>query len=210
MTTFAADPYGAGGFGCPPFWARFGTSGSPQALCCDNLEKVNPFLPVRLGWLFPTLPPDSDIPVYNFTHIAHELRKLAPRDVVVHELSFSYDFRKVRPAAADDPVYVRIDYSSMSDWWYEVMDRAPSRKRDPNSDIRKRFWSKSDDTWKNKIAQVRQSTNNGDEQLLPLSTGAFSNLIYQQTLDTCAAPSSKRTLSDDGFLSVYLDSWITT
>lgn len=289
-------------------------TGEDQALCCENPGNFNPFLPVELDWLFPTLPPDEDLPVYDLTHIESKLQpsipygplqpfgfvvidgpaelvtSLSKRDgshvefldcepsskthettvytaryictdsssdsncddlhlggaagtvvklpeecgyasygvvhealvstnqsipvdaletisgnPVVHEVSFSYDFRKVRRAAQDDPVYVRIDYSSMSAWWREVVDAAPSRKRDPTSDIRKRFWSQSDETWKNKIDQIRKSTNNEDNQLLGILNPYFSKPIYQQTSDTCAALKNKRDLSDDGFLSINLE-----
>ncbi|KAK3687975.1 mutanase [Podospora appendiculata] len=308
-------------FGLPPR----GTFRSDQALCCDNPENVNPFLPVPLEYLFPTLPPDTDIPSFSFKHIestqfpnlpvgvlepfgmvvidgpadlvssmskrdgshvefldceltkkhdmtVHKaryictddsdesncgdihlggaegtvvklpeecgyamygvvhtisesrdqrvspelLRRLALRDTdtlpIVHELAFSYDFRNVRRASANDPVYVRIDYSSMSDWFYEVVDKPPSRKREAVGDrkIRKRFWSKSDDVWKARIAAVRNSTNEEEEELLPLAKLGFSNLIYQQTSDTCAALSSKRSLPNDGFLSVSLDGWVSS
>lgn len=321
------DPYGTSGFGCNsylgefgyvPTWKPLSTDQENQALCCGNPEDANPFLPAPLEWLFPTLPPDTDIPVVNMTHIdsqlldhvsvgplepfgmvvidgpadlvasfskrdgshvefldcepskkhdmvvytaryictndseasncddvhlggaegtvvklpeecgyatyavvheikessnqqvPHVLRKRAPRGAVVHEVSFSYDFRNVRRASDSDPVYVRIDYSSMSDWWYEVVDQAPGRKRDLAPGIRKRFWAENDEKWEAKIAQVRQSTNDAEEKLLPISVAPFSNVIYHQTSDTCAAGSSKRGLSDDGFLSVYLNGWITT
>lgn len=316
----ARDPNGNTGNGCNKYVGLDRTNAfsvEQQALCCGNPENVNPFLPTRLDWLFPNLPPDTDIPVYNLTHIdsklvknleagplqpfgfvvidgpadlvsslskrdgahvefldcepgkkhdlkvhtaryvctnyseesncddvhvggavgtivklpeecgyatygvvhdiressnqsiPHDIRKLVPRiDGLVREVSFSYDFRKVRRAAASDPVYVRIDYSSMSDWWSEVVDHAPESKRDLSSTILKRFWSASDDKWKDKIASVRKATNGEDNKLLPLSQPSFSNLIYQQTSDTCRALSSKRDLSDDGFLSVYLDGWI--
>lgn len=316
----ALDEYGEKGFGCTSTLLPSGSwpSGDKQALCCGNPENVNPFLPVELDWLFPTLPPDEDIPVYDLTHIESKLqpniqlgplqpfgfvvidgpvdlvtslnkrdgshvefldcepsrkhdmtvytaryictnnstdsncddlhlggaagtvvklpeecgyatygvihdanksgnqdipidkRELSAGDLVVHEVSFSYDFRKVRRATQDDPVYVRIDYSSMAQWWRQVVDTAPSRKRDPNSDIRKRFWSQSDEMWKNKIDQVRKSTNSDDGQLLGIVNPYFSKLIYQQTSDTCAALDDKRGLTDDGFLSIYLDGSVST
>lgn len=294
-------------------------TGEDQALCCDNPEHLNPFLPVQLDWLFPTLPPDEDLPAYDLTHIESKLQPNIPLgplqpfgfvvidgpadlvtslskrdgshvefldcetsskthettvytaryictndssdsncddlhlggaagtvvklpeecgyasygvvheakvssnqsvpvdvletirgDMVVHEVSFSYDFRKVRRASQDDPVYVRIDYSSMSAWWRQVVDSAPSRKRDPGSDIRKRFWSQSDETWKNKIEQIRKSTNNEDGQLLGILNPYFSKPIYQQTSDTCTALKNKRGLSDDGFLSINLEGSVST
>lgn len=68
------DPYGAGGFGCPlGFLSTTSPYGSRQALCCDSPEDVSPFLPVELDWLFPTVPPNTDIPVFNFTHIESSL-----------------------------------------------------------------------------------------------------------------------------------------
>lgn len=314
------DEYGASGYGClsSSFYNYLGY-GAPQALCCDNPENVNPFLPVELDWIFPTLPPDSDIPVFDMQHIestlnpdltfgplepfamvvidgpadlvsslskrhgahvefldcepgkkvddmavytaryictdntensncddvhvggaegtvvklpeecgyaaygvVHEIKESsdqrvppalradsAAENLVVHEVTFSYDFRRVRRAAEDDPVYVRIDYSSMSEWWSEIIDQPPSRKRD--TDFVKRFWSASDATWKSKIDGVRLATEgNTENQLLGISNPSFSQLIYHQTSDTCAATtSSKRALSDDGFLSVKLDGWAT-
>lgn len=68
----------------------------------------------------------------------------------------------------------------MPTWWYEVIEGAPGRKRGASSTILKRFWSNSDETWKRKIDEVRQSTNAAWEKLLGLP-------------------------SDDGFLSVRLE-----
>lgn len=53
----ALDPAGATGQTC--WWGR------QKPLCCNTPNNLSPFLPVSLDKLFPTLPPDSDIPVFD-------------------------------------------------------------------------------------------------------------------------------------------------
>lgn len=201
---------------CEPGTKHDMTLHTARYVCTNNSTSSN-CDDVHLGGAEGTvikLPDECGYATYGVVHSIKEssdqgmplsVRGITPDDAVVHELSFSYDFRKVRRATQDDPVYVRIDYASMSSWWQEVVDEAPSRKRDSASDKEKRFWSKSDDTWKTKIEQIRQSTDLDENQLLGITNPFFSEVIYKQTSDTCAAPGAKRSSSDDGFLAVSLE-----
>ena len=58
----ALDPAGATGQTC--WWGR------QKPLCCNTPNNLSPFLPVSLDKLFPTLPPASDIPVFDKSTIA--------------------------------------------------------------------------------------------------------------------------------------------
>ncbi|KAK4107593.1 carbohydrate-binding module family 24 protein [Canariomyces notabilis] len=46
--------------------------------------------------------------------MSHDLRARAPPNAAVHELSFSYDFSRVKRAVESDPVYIRIDYGTQN------------------------------------------------------------------------------------------------
>lgn len=56
------DPRGATGETC--WWGR------QKPYCCNTPKNLNPFLPVSLDKLFPTLPPALDIPVFDMQTIA--------------------------------------------------------------------------------------------------------------------------------------------
>ncbi|MCJ1282906.1 hypothetical protein MMC26_002232 [Xylographa opegraphella] len=56
------DPQGATGQAC--WWGR------QKPYCCNTPKNLNPFLPVSLDKLFPTLPPVLDIPVFDMQTIA--------------------------------------------------------------------------------------------------------------------------------------------
>ncbi|KAH8887925.1 hypothetical protein GQ53DRAFT_826912 [Thozetella sp. PMI_491] len=311
----ALDNSGTSGLGCSFF---FGFQGPPQELCCGDALDTNPFLPVDLSWLYPTLPPDTDIPRFEFEHIEsqlnkaievgplqpfgfividgpnttvanmakrdgshiefldcepstkqdlkvytarylcmndsdesncddvhlegaegtivklpeecgyasygvvheikpsedtrvpHELRKRAPVDGVVHEVTFSYDFTRVKRATADDPVYVRIDYGSQAEWFQQAVNSPPAKKRSEGGTLKERFWSNNEALWAQKIANTRASTNAEDNELLPIFAN-FSQLIYQQTSSTCgpsAGTIQQRAVSDDGYLSVLLSGYV--
>ena len=58
----ALDPSGDTGQTC--WWGR------QKPFCCNTPKNRNPFLPVSLDKLFPTLPPETDIPVFDLQQIA--------------------------------------------------------------------------------------------------------------------------------------------
>ena len=58
----ALDPSGDTGQTC--WWGR------QKPFCCNTPKSRNPFLPVPLDKLFPTLPPETDIPVFDLQQIA--------------------------------------------------------------------------------------------------------------------------------------------
>ena len=234
----ALDPSGSTGQTC--WWGR------QKPFCCNTPKDRNPFLPVSLDKLFPTLPPETDIPVFDLQQIqsgvslvggsnpqvfglvvidgpenavsnvnkrdgshieftscdrnvteeggvaqfvcmqdgegsncddmhkgglegtilrmpdecgfatyavAHSavasanqtlpghLSKRAPRNAVVYDLKYSYDFKLAKRDSGD--IFLRVDYSDSHDY-YEQVVAADHRKRS----IKPRFWSKAASIWK--------------------------------------------------------------
>lgn len=62
----ALDPTGDTGSLCG---GGFG-GGRSKVMCCNPPKNLNPFLPVSLDKLFPTLPPVDDLPQFDFQQIA--------------------------------------------------------------------------------------------------------------------------------------------
>lgn len=62
----ALDPTGDTGSLCG---GGFG-GGRSKVMCCNSPNNLNPFLPVSLDKLFPTLPPVDDLPQYDLQQIA--------------------------------------------------------------------------------------------------------------------------------------------
>lgn len=59
------------------------------------------------------------------------------------------------------------------------------------------------------IASIRDQTDTSDNKLLPITSGQFDALIYQQTSETCTAINRRRSSADDGFLSISLNGYLT-
>ncbi|KAK4033695.1 hypothetical protein C8A01DRAFT_39851 [Parachaetomium inaequale] len=72
------------------------------------------------------------------TAVSHDLRARAPPNATVHELSFSYDFLRVKRTDESDPVYVRIDYGTQNEYWHafvdEPADTSPATRRKRNAE----------------------------------------------------------------------------
>ncbi|KAK4106016.1 carbohydrate-binding module family 24 protein [Parathielavia hyrcaniae] len=139
--------------------------------------------------------------------MSHDLRARAPPNATVHELSFSYDFSRVKRAEKSDPIYVRIDYGTQNHYWHDFVDEpadtSPATRRKRNAEAtaetraqkHKRFWSSSDQRWQEKFNRLRSSPvmEYGENQLISMSAN-FDRLVYQQTSSGC---------SQNGFLSVH-------
>lgn len=63
------------------------------------------------------------------------------------DLVFDYDFGHVK--RADDKVYVRIDYSNVYRYWYDILAADPVKeKRATDPELLPRFYSSNEDDWK--------------------------------------------------------------
>ncbi|KAJ0322115.1 hypothetical protein Brms1b_002330 [Colletotrichum noveboracense] len=71
----ALDPSGDTGSLCAG-----GLSSRQKPLCCNTPDNVNPFLPVDLEDLFPTLPPTSDVPVFELQPLSYTAGDVADND----------------------------------------------------------------------------------------------------------------------------------
>lgn len=69
------DPTGDTGSSCGG-----GLNGRQKPLCCNTPSNLNPFLPVSLDKLFPTLPPAADIPGFDLQQIAAGAPSLVGQD----------------------------------------------------------------------------------------------------------------------------------
>ncbi|RDW84130.1 uncharacterized protein DSM5745_04456 [Aspergillus mulundensis] len=111
---------------------------------------------------------------------------------IVHDLNVSYDFSRVKRDAGD--IYIRIDYSNTLDFWNEIVKADPVKKRDLNA----RFWSTSEDAWKNKLDELRRDEHPGQ---FTLSREDFRNtLVAAKGPDSC---------SEESFLDVKLGGTIS-
>ncbi|KAF4833579.1 Chitotriosidase-1 [Colletotrichum siamense] len=71
----ALDPSGDTGSLCAG-----GLSSRQKPLCCNTPNNVNPFLPVDLEDLFPTLPPTGDVPVFELQPLSYTAGDVADND----------------------------------------------------------------------------------------------------------------------------------
>ncbi|KAH8894260.1 hypothetical protein GQ53DRAFT_821349 [Thozetella sp. PMI_491] len=187
-------------------------------LCMDETSNCDD---VHLGGAEGTiikLPEECGYATYGVVHeikpsedtaIPHHIRRRAPTHSVVHEVTFSYDFKRVKRDEGSDPIYVRIDYGSQTTWLTEAVDSAPNRKRDDASTLQERFWSTNESRWAEKIATTRASTNQEENKLVPIAAN-FSQLVYHQVADACNSGTTQKRATSDGFLSVSLDVFALT
>ncbi|PIG87825.1 hypothetical protein AARAC_011883 [Aspergillus arachidicola] len=263
-----------------------GLNGRQKVLCCNAPKSINPFLPVDLDKVFPTLPPKSDYPDFDLQNLGADstpvvnepnqqtfgmviidgppeaVTKLRRRDnmgfevldcdaisetghstvrvvcsgreatdcqigngvvngtilhmpdgcgpgayvvshslrvsdnqqlpshvkrsmgesIVVHDLEVSYDFTHVKRDSGD--IYIRIDYSNTPDFWNDIVQADPVKKRGLES----RFWSENEDVWKSKFDTLRNDDHH--QGVSSLRRDKFNNLlIASKGPDSCPSPS---------------------
>jgi hypothetical protein len=107
--------------------------------------------------------------------VAHSLETSANQEAADHilagkpfrrsimDLTFHYDFSLVK--RADEPVYLRVDYSNVYDYWKTIVDSdGEKRKRTtpaPRSPLEKRFFSGNVVSWASRFDDLT-SANTGD------------------------------------------------
>lgn len=145
---------------CEPTPKHDFTTYNARYICINDTSESN-CNDVHLGGAEGTivkLPQECGFAAYGVIHeirpsanntIPPQIRRRAPINGEVLEVSFSYDFTRVKRASIDDPVYIRIDYGSESTWYESIVDAPPVRRRGDSPTNRKRFWSEDEDIWKN-------------------------------------------------------------
>lgn len=91
------------------------------------------------------------VTVSNYTVPQERLSKRAPEEARVYELTYSYDFSKVKRAASKD-VYIRVDYADSKDYWEDVVEASPSKRG-----LQSRFYSKYLSVWKKLLQKIRNT-----------------------------------------------------
>ncbi|KAF7884611.1 uncharacterized protein EAF02_004947 [Botrytis sinoallii] len=149
------DDYGNSTSLCASGW-----NGRSKVLCCTPPNSLNPFLPVPLANIFPTLPPTTDIPDFEIKPIQN-----SPTSSGSDTVSGAFGM-----VVIDGPADVVTSLSKRDDSHIEFLDCEPTEKRDPKSIYTVRYVCMNDSTESNSDA-VHQGGAEGTIVKLPEGCG---------------------------------------
>ncbi|GJC92737.1 mutanase [Colletotrichum higginsianum] len=195
---------------CEPSKKHNITTHTVRYICLDASDASNcddihiggaPGTIVKLpeGCGFATYGVVSEVRESNNPFVPAKFHRQAHDSTVVYEMDFTYDFSLTKRTS--EPVYVRIDYSHIHDYWTQVVAGDSIMKRSEPGGLLKRFWSTKSEIWGQKLKTIRAEKLPGSYQV-SLGKKDFSQLLYQED--------NSGQCGGNGFLSVNLKGSVTS